>query len=332
MRVVKVVEYGIHAVVISGAFVLLGGVAFADSTTTTPVPGNTQSSNQVPGKFDGTGNTTTTNQGVVTQVDNTNTTTTGDSNSQSNTTNITNTTNDNQTGSGSSGISGTDPTVTSTSQQNSQVTGGTSPQDSNQSGTGSAPTAQVANDQDQPEAVATNSVTTPDLKAQPVQQQAAPVVVVLSHFLQVQPVMMSTPSVSDLGANLPTLPQPVSAPLPPKPNSALGHLTANLTATVVPFFLLITGKLAGQAPLALMLFAGLFFLISAFIFTYGLWLRRGGFATAARSDAPTLGAIFLPFATPHFLGYVFAPPRLLHNPVFVVAEIKSARVSRGSYV
>jgi hypothetical protein len=145
-----------------------------------------------------------------------------------------------------------------------------------------------------------------------------------STWLPIQPTITShaTPVNSDLAAAMPSAPTPAKAPLPEKPNGALGTLRTALAGSVVPqpFFppvSMVATLMLGSALLTMTLLLG-----AIFRFSYGLWLRRGGFATAARSDVPTAATIFSPFATPLLLGYVSMPPRL-HSPLLVAVGNRS---------
>lgn len=322
MRVVKAAQFGIQSALIGGAFVLLGGAALADTSTqpaTNPTSPLAQSGANVK---DTTGNSTTvTNngQGTVNVSNTTNTNDQSGSNSQGGTTLISGDQNNNSN------------TPTGTVSNNGSLPGPTGQNAilNNQNSQGNNPT--VTNpapklDQDTTLAQPVSAPATPQSSTTTEQPALpAPVVFFQSKPLRIQPVIV-TSNVADMASALPSLPTPASAPVPPKPNSALGHLSAVLADTIVPvFFFLISAPV--RSGLATIVFATfIILLLGAFISNYGLWLRRGGFATAARSDAPT-PSNFSPFATPQFLGYVFAPPRFRHSPVFVVAEIKTGGYS-----
>jgi len=101
-------------------------------------------------------------------------------------------------------------------------------------------------------------------------------------------------------ASTPAAPQPTPMPLPV--SGLLDRLTAVLAGVVVPNALTWLGDLpAGtswpQPVLRLCLVALLGVL---FVQSYGLWLRRAGFATAARSDAMTGGGMLV---VPRRLGF-----------------------------
>jgi len=138
-------------------------------------------------------------------------------------------------------------------------------------------------------------------------------------MLPVQPMIVSHETVPvDLASTLPSAPQQRQQPHPAKSTGMLGSLTAVLAGTVVPQPLMLGGM--GIVPLAAVLLFALIatLLFTVFVFTYGSWLRRGGFATAARSDEPAFSHISS-IATPLFLGYV-TTLRRLRSPILVVAD------------
>lgn len=146
-----------------------------------------------------------------------------------------------------------------------------------------------------------------------------PVVRFRSEMLPVQPTIVSYEAAPvDLASALPSAPQQRQQPHPAKSTGMLGSLTAVLAGTVVPQPLMLGGM--GIVPLGTVLLFGLIaaLLFTVFVFTYGSWLRLGGFATAARSDEPVTSNISS-IATPLFLGYVMSLLRM-HNPILVVAD------------
>ena len=146
-------------------------------------------------------------------------------------------------------------------------------------------------------------------------QTSAPVVAYHSAWLRIQPVITNRPAEIDLAAAMPSVPVANKAPVPAKSNGTLGQLTVVLAATVVPQ--LLHPVVDGAYRLALPGLLILVLLVAAvFVFTYGLWLRRGGFATAARSDAPARN-FSSPFATPLSLGYVWMLSRQKHSPILI---------------
>jgi hypothetical protein len=131
--------------------------------------------------------------------------------------------------------------------------------------------------------------------------------------LVIQPTITNH-AATDLAALIPSAPAPAKAPVPAQSAGLLSNLTALLAGTALPQ-LLMPHDLAVDRLAATALNLGIAFvlLLNVVSFTYGQWLRRGGFATAARSDAP-----FSPlplFATPSLLGYAALPLRT-HSPHF----------------
>lgn len=138
-------------------------------------------------------------------------------------------------------------------------------------------------------------------------------------LLRIQPVITNRAvEAQDLAATVPTAPAPARAPNPAKSSGLLGSLVVGLAGVVVPQPLVPSADIAYRVMLAASLATMVVLLINVFLFTYGLWLRRGGFVTAARSDAPSR-RVTSSFATPLLLGYVTSPPDL-HNPILMVAE------------
>lgn len=138
--------------------------------------------------------------------------------------------------------------------------------------------------------------------------------------LPIQPTITNRlPLADDLAPNAPSAATPTRAPSPAKSSGMLGSLTAELAAVVVPQSLVLHALVAGrlETGLGLTMLIGLLF--ELFISSYGLWLRRSGFATAARSDVPA-GESSPSIATPFWLGYVESPPRL-HSPILVAVEM-----------
>jgi hypothetical protein len=125
-----------------------------------------------------------------------------------------------------------------------------------------------------------------------------------NNVMPLQPVMTgSVPH--DLATLMPTSTGHIPANSMPHPNSLLGQLTIELAGIVVPMIVLLTAW--GIAGVASGSMATLIILTVTFTaLTYGLWLRRSGFSTAARSDLP---AAFT-FAAPRLMGYDRGqPPR-----------------------
>jgi hypothetical protein len=151
------------------------------------------------------------------------------------------------------------------------------------------------------------------------------IIVFHTAFMPIQPVITSGPptETGDLAASLPTASVAVKAPMPAKAksNGALGKLRAVLAGVVVPQLFVPHAVAALRGSLETISLLPSLMLGSIFLFSYGLWLRRGGFVNAARSDAPTDSFTSTLFATPHVLDYVTMPPRR-HSPILMVAESK----------
>jgi hypothetical protein len=130
--------------------------------------------------------------------------------------------------------------------------------------------------------------------------------------------MPASPTQSDLAGLLPSKPIADKKPVPADPSGALGGLRLALAGVVVPHIVLPLLSDSVREFLTLGLPGLMLLLVTLFIFNYGLWLRRGGFETAARSDAPSAFSQSK-FATPHLKGYV-STLRLWHSPLLVVAE------------
>lgn len=162
--------------------------------------------------------------------------------------------------------------------------------------------------------------------AQPVPVAIRPVVVRSTVVLPLQPTITNrTIQAQDLATTLPSA-APVAvddAPIPAQSTGLLGRLTAGLAATVVPSLFMTVLIPTDRPALAMALGALLLTLVAGFVFNYGLWLRRGGFATAARSDEPTNSRFSI--ATPFVLSYASVPPHR-HSSFFMVAEMKTIMV------
>jgi hypothetical protein len=138
---------------------------------------------------------------------------------------------------------------------------------------------------------------------------AAPALMYHSSVLPIQPVITSHQVLgNDLAASMPSAPVAEKMPVPAKSSGVLGKLGLVLAGVVVPQSFTSQAVGAGlAAPVAIWLIL-LAVLALLFVSSYGAWLRRGGFATAARSDVPAPATSNL-FATPLLLSYVPAPPR-----------------------
>ena len=103
----------------------------------------------------------------------------------------------------------------------------------------------------------------------------------------------------DLASALPSAPNPVPTRTPAKSTGLLGNLTLVLAGTVVPDFLTLAPAVrpAALVPLALLV---VLLLTAPVGLTYGRWLRRAGYATAARSDL----AAFFSLPAPIGVSYV----------------------------
>jgi hypothetical protein len=143
-------------------------------------------------------------------------------------------------------------------------------------------------------------------------------------ILPIQPTIRSyaVSDVGDLAWSLPSVPVAAKQPVPAKSNGAMGNLRWILAGVVVPNMIALTDWAALAGLMAALIALGGLLLGTLYTFSYGLWLKRGGFVNAARSDAPAALATSSLFATPQLLGYVTMPPRR-HNPIFVVSDIKS---------
>ena len=142
-------------------------------------------------------------------------------------------------------------------------------------------------------------------------------------ILPIQPTIRSyaVADTGDLAWSLPSVPVADRQPVPAKTNGALGNLRLILENVVVPTTYALTDWVGLAGLMVALGTMGGLLLGSLYSFSYGLWLKRGGFVNAARSDAPMALDTSSLFATPQLLGYVTMPPRR-HSPIFVVADIK----------
>ncbi len=175
------------------------------------------------------------------------------------------------------------------------------------------------------------AVVAPSLPAEPSGQSShvtepTPDVVFRSTMLPVQPkITNSRPlSAGDLASLVPSAPaqqqNPAKVPTPSQPTGLLTRLTSELAGIVVPqaFSSDVIAVVSVTARL-LILFASILLLVGLMSVTFGSWMRRGGYAHAARSDvADILSSLF---ATPVRLGYVPAPLPL-HSSFLMVSETK----------
>ncbi len=159
--------------------------------------------------------------------------------------------------------------------------------------------------------------------------------VVNSEVLRVQPriTMARTVRSEDLAAMVPTaMPAdqtPAKAPQPPASSGLIIQLTSVLAASVVPLnfswqyiphVLVPGGFTATLVALALLLLASSLALRRVAL-SFGAYLRRGGYANAARSDV-VVNFFNLLFATPSRLGYVTATVPI-RSPFLMVSDSKS---------
>ncbi|HSX01725.1 MAG TPA: hypothetical protein VLI05_00240 [Candidatus Saccharimonadia bacterium] len=140
-----------------------------------------------------------------------------------------------------------------------------------------------------------------------------------SSWLAIQPTITAHPELP-LGLTLGlAAPSPNHNKTPASPSGLLGTLTAELAGAVVPVYWLLLGPLGGVRRFSLSLAeAGrLVSLLGVVSTTYGLWLRRTGYAHAARSD---MAASF--FATSHLESYV-QTLRLRYSSLFMTSDSKT---------
>lgn len=215
-------------------------------------------------------------------------------------------------GSASSSTDGTAPVVSSDANGTSTVPSGAADVAANSLALASVPAANAVITSPAPKPVPQNSM------------------VINSAIFTIQPnVTASRPMFyDDLAGMVPSAPIAPSKdapkkPVPAQPSGVLDQLTAELAGIVVPpvFF----SPTLGQTGFAVML-AGLMLLsliaLKRVALTFGAYLRRGGYAHAARSDVA--GATFSSlFATPFRLGYVLAAVPA-HSPFLMVSDMKSA--------
>jgi hypothetical protein len=128
--------------------------------------------------------------------------------------------------------------------------------------------------------------------------------------LPIQPTITGRTALGgDLAAHAPSATMPAGEPTPTKPTGLLTRLTAGLAGSIVPTFF---GVIAGPVDMSLIwlnVVALVVLLLAGLMANYGLWLRRGGFAHAARSDVPS--SLHITLATPLLMSYawVYELPR-----------------------
>jgi hypothetical protein len=159
----------------------------------------------------------------------------------------------------------------------------------------------------------------PVVSAQVSNMAADRVVVFKSQVLPLQPLITSHASLvnSDLAATVPSAPATKDMPAPANSTGLLSSLTASLASTIVPQFMIMQVSEPSPIVASLRLTTGL--VVFVFIYSFGLWIRRGGFQFAARSDVAASGFFV---ATPLSMGYVPASPQI-HSPFLVVSETKT---------
>ncbi len=132
--------------------------------------------------------------------------------------------------------------------------------------------------------------------------EPAPVVYYQSKPLPIQPVITAAVTQpADLAAATPSATKHHPDNAPAKSNGMLGELTSMLGSVTVPSLIgLNTDLIPVGSSLALSLLILIILAVNLFVSNYGLWLRRSGYAHAARSDASAA----LTFATPLLMSYV----------------------------
>jgi hypothetical protein len=154
-----------------------------------------------------------------------------------------------------------------------------------------------------------------------------PVVIFREAALPIQPTIRTVARSAevDLAASMPSVPVSNKTPVPAESNGALGGLRAVLLSTLVPPTIMPDLAVAILQSFNLIALVSLLLLGAGYVFSYGLWLRRGGFVNAARSDAPGRGTTSSLFATPHLMGQGSMPPHR-PGPLLVVLEINITSV------
>jgi hypothetical protein len=176
----------------------------------------------------------------------------------------------------------------------------------------------------------------PAQSAQPAVSQAAseaeakaadsdqPVPVYRTAVLPLQPTIIAREGqISDLASTVPTPPKPDKAPVPAKSSGALGKLTAELAGVVVPQLFALPALMGTRLPAMPGLGVLILVMLPVFVFSYGLWLRRGGFATAARSDSPARAAVLYLLHQPWVMPQRRRAKRITH---FLVSELAGVHV------
>jgi hypothetical protein len=308
MRVIKCVQITAQIGTIAG-FVLLGGTALADGGSVT-----TSGSSQAQGATSASHGRTWANYSTNTQSVDSGTTDSPSNRSVDPTNNGVAPASENPTatsdGSSSTvrdaspttseqgsvdGRNSTSPSVVQSNSTGAQSVGQTTANISQSSSSATTVAGTQATPKDGPNAGAAVAAPASD-SVTPVQERtvvgnSVPVVVVQSLRLRIEPTFVSYRSAA-ISIFDPTLPVrgPLTSrpPAPPKTNGVLGEFTAALSVMVVP-----PTYVPHDLPAARLIFALLFIALAMiptglFAYNYGWWLRRGGYVTAPRSDAPRL--------------------------------------------
>lgn len=186
---------------------------------------------------------------------------------------------------------------------------------------GSGSAANAANVAAVPEMAVITSVPSSEVPSAGTSAQAA----TRTTMMPIQPVITNrtSPLAPDLAESMPSAPAPAKAPVPTKSTGVLAGLVVGLSNVVVPQPVTPVDSVSLKLILGVSLLTLVVLLANVFEFSYGQWLRRGGFATAARSDEPLNSFTSPLFATPLLSGYVKQPPRL-HSPILMLVLVPNA--------
>jgi hypothetical protein len=234
------------------------------------------------------------------------------------------------TGSSSDSTVTTSQTITTTTKEKTVIASPASISDGGASSSGSAAISSNGVDQAIPQqsVPAITSESTPAVATINTQVgdtlPASSSVVYRSALLTIQPTIINNDTdVSDLASSIPSAAVPSKVPSPAKSNGGLDQLSLVLAGTVVPPSFLPAVMPVDRLKLLLSLVTLAVLLVNLIVLSYGVWLRKGGFATAARSDS-SASYLISSFATPFLLGYVSAPPRM-HSPSLMVSDYKTRK-------
>ncbi len=156
-------------------------------------------------------------------------------------------------------------------------------------------------------------------------------IVIHSKVLEVQPRITSSrpAAMDDLAKMIPSASgvqsgNPARVPAPLQPTDVLTRLTVELAGVVVPqaYLTPMLGAIDFFARLTILL-AGMILAIGFALISFGTWLRRGGYAHAARSDVAA-GRLRSAFIAIFRLGYVSAL-QPAHSPFLMKLEMQSGR-------